>query len=65
MSQIEEFPTEPDRDPSPPDGPVPMGDPAEPQVDPGDVREPSDDPVPIEPDPEEGNRELPDDIEHA
>jgi hypothetical protein len=65
MSNIEEIPNGPGRDPGPPDGPVPMGDPPQPMVDPDEVREPADDPLPIEPDPEEVHRDLPDDIEHA
>lgn len=65
MSQIEDLPLEPGRDPAPPDGPVPVGDPPEPLVEPDEIREPSDDPVPVEPDPEEGNPGFPGDIERA
>ncbi|KQQ81304.1 hypothetical protein [Aureimonas sp. Leaf324] len=65
MSNIEDVPTGPGRDPGPPDGPLPMGEPPEPMVEPDEIREPADTPVPVEPDPEEGPGHLPGDIERA
>ncbi|WP_182085105.1 hypothetical protein [Aureimonas sp. ME7] len=65
MSNIEEIPGSGERDPSPPDSLPPAVEPGRDIIQSDDIREPSDPAPPIEPDPQEGDRTIPDDIERA